>query len=97
MLLVCVYGRGGRQDLWGHLQVVQSSWSTHSPEAPSAGCAEVPATPASPAPSSHQLPPPHRKGPSGRIGAEDTASSRGGVWEACTLSMASPRTLGSLL
>lgn len=47
---------------------------------------------ASPALSSHQLPPPHRKGPSGRIGAKDAASSRG-VWEACTLSTASPRTL----
>lgn len=55
-------------------------------------CLECRPPRASPALSSHQLPPPHRKGPSGRIGAKDTASSRG-VWEACTLSMASPRTL----
>lgn len=67
---VCVYGRGGRQDLWGDLQVVQSSWSTQGPRLFQQAVPGVAATPACLALSTHQLPPPHWKVPSGKTGAK---------------------------
>lgn len=60
---VCVYGRGSRQDLWGDLQVVQSSWSTQSLKLLQQPMPGVPATPA-------YLALTHRKVPSGKIGAK---------------------------
>lgn len=69
---VCVYEGGDRLDLWGDLQVVQSSWSTQSLRPFQQAVLGVPTTPAYLALSTHQLPPPHQKVPSSKIGGKCT-------------------------